>query len=87
MDKHGQTHGQTWTNMDNYKFDFTNQALIKNGVYARCRHIACRIACYLETLITSAIDWDAFDKRWEKGRVCFGTRHAGEQPDLTAEVR
>jgi len=60
-----------------YEFDYTNQAWLKDGRYVRCPHRTC--------VYVALCPWDSYTEVCR--RSCFGTRHVGERPNLTAEVR
>lgn len=66
-----------------YQFDYTNQAWIKDGRYVRCGHSNCVVEA--KGRVELHCEWDSYRKIYEQS--CFGTRHIGERPNLTAEVR
>jgi len=63
---------------DVLKFDFTNRAYVRNGVYVQCGHRTC------VNLYYKSVPWMTAAKLAKI--CCFGTRHSGKQPNLTAEV-
>lgn len=65
-----------------YQFDYTNQAWLKDGRYVRCGHSSCVVDYHG---YVGPDPWDSYKEIYKQS--CYGTRHVGETPNLTAEVR
>ena len=64
-----------------YQYDYTNQAWLKDGRYVRCGHSGCYHGSF------NPDPWVSLETYKRSNHSCFGTRHVGETPNLTAEVR